>query len=113
MTEMLITGQCNCGEVRHQLPGPVTRQGICRCPACVRMTGALESPNIGVAPGNLEIVAGMPKAFKHPTSNEMCNSGAFHICPTCGSPLYWTDAGNTEIAVFVGTLDDTGLLAGE
>ena len=108
----IITGQCHCGAVKYEAQGPILRQGTCTCRACQRATGALASPNIGVAPGALKITAGTPVQFKAATS-EACDSGVFHLCSRCGSQLYWTDAADTEVAIFAGTLDDTTLFEPE
>ncbi len=107
-----ITGQCHCGAVRYAAKGPILRQGTCRCRPCQRATGALESPNIGVAPENLKIIAGRPSQYRS-DSNEACDSGVWHLCSQCGSQLYWMNTSGTEVAIFAGTLDDTNLFVPE
>ena len=107
-----ITGQCHCGAVKYEAESPILRQGTCTCRACQRATGALASPNIGVALGALVITEGSPVEFKS-ESSEACDSGVFHLCSRCGSQLYWTDAADTEVAIFAGTLDDTSLFVPE
>jgi hypothetical protein len=110
--EMTITGQCHCGAISYRAQGPILRQGICYCRACQKATGTLASPNLGVAIDTFEITKGEPTVFKA-ESKEACDSGVFHFCNQCGSQLYWLDAAGQELAIFVGTLDDTTLFKSE
>ena len=109
---VLLTGQCHCGSVKYEAQGPITREGVCTCRACQRATGALESPNVGVNSAGFTITSGIPSKFVS-ESNEDCDSGTFYFCNRCGTQLYWTDAGETEIAIFAGSLDNTYLFTGE
>ena len=104
----MITGQCHCGSVQYESSGPIFRQGICRCRACQKATGTLASPNVGVKPDSFRIVKGTPAQYKA-GSNEGCESGLWHFCAQCGTPLFWRAPGDHEIAIFVGSLDDTSL----
>ena len=108
----LITGQCHCGAVKYEAQGPILRQGTCTCRACQRATGALKSPNIGVAPKDFKITAGAATQFQAP-SNEACDSGVWNLCNQCGSQLFWMNASRTELAIFAGTLDDTSVFRPE
>ena len=100
------TGQCHCGSVQYEAQGPITFQGTCTCRACQRATGALASPNIQVPIETFHVTSGSPTQFKS-DSDEGCDAGVFHFCGQCGSQLYWTNGAGTELAIFVGTLDDT------
>ena len=111
-TKVVVTGQCHCGTVKYQALGPIIRQGICSCRACQRATGALQSPNIGVAPGTLTVTTGSPSQFRS-DSNQACDAGIWHFCNRCGTQLYWKDAQETEVAIFAGSLDDTSLFRNE
>jgi hypothetical protein len=110
--EQIITGQCHCGAVKYNAVGPLLRQGTCTCRACQKATGALQSPNVGVAMDTFEITAGTPTQFRA-GSGEACDSGVFHFCSACGSQLFWKDAAETELAIFAGTLDDTSIFQPE
>jgi hypothetical protein len=108
----MITGQCHCGAVKYESTGPIFRQGICSCRACQRATGTLGSPNVGVKPDTFRIVQGIPAQFKA-ESDEGCESGLWHFCAQCGAPLFWRAPDDNEIALFVGSLDDTSLFTEE
>ncbi len=103
-----ITGQCHCGAVKYESTGPIFRQGECDCRACQRATGTLVSPNVGVKPDSFRIIQGKPSQYKAP-SNEGCEAGTWHFCAQCGAPLYWAAPDGFELAIFVGSLDDTSL----
>ena len=108
----VITGQCHCGAVKYESTGPKFRQGICRCRACQRATGALESPNVGVKPDTFKIVQGTPATFKA-AGGQRCDAGTWHFCAKCGGQLFWRAPDDHEIAIFVGSLDDTTLFKEE
>jgi hypothetical protein len=104
--EMVMTGQCHCGEVAYQAQGPILHQGTCTCRACQKATGTLASPNIGVKAEHFKVVQGTPKEFVSETKED-CDAGVFHFCANCGSQLYWTTPEDKGfLAIFVGTLDD-------
>jgi hypothetical protein len=104
----LITGQCHCGAVKYQSMGPIFRQGECNCRACQRATGTLGSPNVGVKSDTFKVTQGSPAQYKA-ASNEECDAGTWNFCVQCGAPLYWQNPDGFEIAILVGSLDDTRL----
>ena len=111
-TAQILTGKCHCGSVRYEARGPILFQGTCTCRPCQRATGTLASPNVQVAPDNLQITRGNATQYK--ASLEVaCDVGVWHFCDRCGSQLYWTNAEGTELAIFVGTLDDTSVFQPE
>ena len=107
-TVKILTGQCHCGSVKYEARGPILFRGACRCRACQRATGTLESPNVQVPLENLKITSGSATEFKA-SSDAACDAGVWHFCGRCGSQLYWKNAAGTELAIFVGTLDDTSV----
>ncbi len=110
--EKIITGQCHCGQITYEAQGPILRKGICRCQSCQRATGALESPNIGVAMEHFAVTTGEPVQFRA-KSGTGCEAGTWNICSKCGSQLYWINAAKSELAIFAGTLDDTNLFTND
>ncbi len=104
----LITGQCHCGAVKYEATGPIFRQGECDCRACQRATGTLGSPNVGVKPDDFRIVKGTPAQYKS-ENNVDCEAGTYHFCAHCGSPLFWRAPDGFEVAILVGSLDDTSV----
>jgi hypothetical protein len=108
----LLTGQCHCGSVKYEARGPILFQGTCTCRACQRATGTLASPNLQVAPENVQITSGSVTRFKA-DSDIACDAGVWHFCNQCGSQLFWKNAAGTELAIMVGTLDDTSVFQPE
>ena len=61
MTELPLTGGCNCGEVRFEVTEPLVAASYCHCKRCQRRSGAAASPSGHPAPGAFRIVAGKDK----------------------------------------------------
>jgi len=107
--EGTFTGKCHCGQIAYEAQGPIEHQGACTFRACQRTTGALASPYLAIDAKNFRIPQGRPKAYS-PGTGEGCEAGTFHFCDNCGSPLYWTTRDDDDfLAIFVGTLDATGI----
>ena len=104
MSHPQITGQCHCGAIAFASSGPIVHQGTCTCRACQQATGTLGSPNIGVPADSVTLTKGTPAEYK--AEGEGCDAGTWQFCGQCGSPLYWKNAKETEVALFVGALDD-------
>ena len=45
MTDLPITGGCNCGAVRFEISQPLLEASYCHCKRCQRRGGAAASPN--------------------------------------------------------------------
>ena len=58
MTDLPLTGGCNCGVVRFEVTEPLVAASYCHCKRCQRRSGAAASPNANPAPGAFRIVAG-------------------------------------------------------
>jgi len=62
MTELPLTGGCNCGAVRFEVTKPLVAASYCHCKRCQRRSGAAASPSAHPAPGAFRIVAGKDKS---------------------------------------------------
>ncbi len=58
MSELPLTGGCNCGAVRFEVTAPLAVASYCHCKRCQRRSGAAASANAHPAPGTFRIVAG-------------------------------------------------------
>ena len=58
MSELPLTGGCNCGAVRFEVTAPLLVASYCHCKRCQRRSGAAASANAHPAPGTFRIVAG-------------------------------------------------------
>jgi hypothetical protein len=102
MTDLPLTGRCNCGEVRFEVTAPPISASYCHCTRCQRRTGTAASANARAAPGSFRIVAGEDKlrAWKPPGGFEKW------FCGECGSALFSRDPDDPdEVGIRMGTFD--------
>ena len=84
MTELPLTGGCNCGAVRFEVTEPLVSASYCHCTRCQRRSGTAASANAHPAPGTVRIVAGKDRLGKWKPE-----SGAEKwFCGDCGSALF-------------------------
>lgn len=108
----MIKGQCHCGAVRYESPGPIIKSSYCDCRGCQRTTGTLKAPFVTVPSGSFQVVAGQAASFRAQSGDRCDAHGVWHYCRACGSPVYW-ERGGDQVDIFAGTLDDTALFAPE
>ena len=95
---------CSCGQLRLTIEGEPSRNAMCHCLACQRRTGAVIS-NQARYRSDQVTVAGKSAEWKRTadSGNEM----TFHFCPTCGSTVFWENAGFPGlVSVAIGNLAD-------
>jgi hypothetical protein len=63
---------------------------MCHCLACQRRTGAVIS-NQARYRNDQVTIAGKSTEWKRKADS--CNAMTFHFCPTCGSTVFWENAG--------------------
>jgi hypothetical protein len=61
MTDLPLTGGCNCGAVRFEVTEPLIAASYCHCKRCQRRSGAAASPSAHPARGVFRIVADKDK----------------------------------------------------
>jgi hypothetical protein len=96
------SGGCLCGNVRYAVAGPLRPVIACHCEQCRRTSGHHVAAT--AAPLEAVRITGEPVWF--------ASSPGFArgFCGTCGSNLFWREAGSGQISIFAGTLDaPTGL----
>ncbi|MBE7200961.1 MAG: GFA family protein [Parafilimonas terrae] len=99
MIHVTAGGGCNCGAVRLECRGEPIRVGLCHCGTCRKETGGPFGAFV-VWPAPAVTVTGRTASW---TAD---GGGTRHFCPTCGSPLFWAEAGSDEIEVRLGCLDE-------
>ena len=103
MTELPLTGGCNCGAVRFEVTAPLAVASYCHCKRCQRRTGTAASANAHPAPGTFRIVAGED----HLRVWQPEQGGEKWFCGTCGSALFGRNPSHADpIGIRMGAFDD-------
>jgi hypothetical protein len=97
-------GGCLCGAVRFRMTGAPTSTNICYCTQCQRQSGAPMPAFASCRSEQLSLDSGEPTSFR---SSERA---VRQFCGNCGSTLFWREAGNDEVDIFLGTFDDPSRL---
>lgn len=102
MTE--LRGGCLCGAVRYEVRGEPMMTGHCYCEDCRRSSGTGHCTHVVVTAAAFG-VTGETRAYER--AAESGNIVARRFCPTCGSPVYSTNAGMPGLAfIRASSLDD-------
>jgi hypothetical protein len=107
MTDLPLTGGCNCGAVRFEVTEPLVTASYCHCKRCQRRSGAAASPSAHPAPGAFRIVAGKEKLRMWKPQD----GGEKWFCRECGSSLFGRNPSHADpVAIRMGTFDhDPGI----
>ncbi len=87
MTDLPLTGGCNCGVVRFEVTEPLVGASYCHCKRCQRRSGAAASPSAHPAPGAFRIVAGEDTLRMWKPED----GGEKWFCGECGSSRFGRD----------------------
>jgi len=103
MSDLPLTGGCNCGAVRYEVTAPLVAASYCHCKRCQRRSGAAASANAHPAPGGFRIVAGegMLRMWQPQGGGEKW------FCSGCGSSLFGRNVSHPDsIGIRMGTFDE-------
>jgi hypothetical protein len=92
MTDLPLTGGCNCGAIRFDVTEPLVVASYCHCKRCQRRSGAAASPSAYPAPGAFRIVAGEDKLRMWKPRD----GGEKWFCSECGSSLFGRNPSHAE-----------------
>mgnify|MGYP000100097374 CR=1 FL=1 len=96
MSDLPLTGGCQCGAVRYRVIGTVTESGVCHCRMCQKAGGNFGLP-LFRAP-ELTFTRGQPAVFRS-------SPGVLRgFCRDCGTPLFMRGEGE-PYDMTVGSLD--------
>ena len=102
MTDLPLTGGCNCGAVRFEVTEPLPIASYCHCKRCQRRSGAAASASAHPAPGSFRIVAGEDQL----TVWQPEVGGAKWFCGVCGSHIYANNPSHPDsIGIRMGAFD--------
>ena len=101
MSDVRITGGCQCGAIRYALHAAPTGASICHCRMCQKAFGNYFAPLAGVPLADFEVTRGTIAWFK---SSDEVERG---FCHDCGTPLIFHYADSERrISISLGSLDD-------
>lgn len=100
MSDVRLTGGCQCGAVRYALLKRPERPATCHCRMCQKALGNVFGVFAGVEPEFFQLTRGQLSTFRSSDEAERC------FCNQCGTPLAWRPTDGTWISVMVGSLDD-------
>ena len=102
MTDLPLTGGCNCGIVRFEVTAPLVSASYCHCRRCQRRSGAAASASAHPAPGAFRIVAGEDRLRVWKPEQ----GGEKWFCGECGSSIFGFNANHADpIGIRMGTFD--------
>jgi hypothetical protein len=107
MTDLPLTGGCNCGAVHYEVTEPLIAAAYCHCTRCQRRSGTAAGAVGRPAPGTFHVVKGEDRlkcwAPEH--------GGQRWFCSDCGSPILGRDPSDADqMVIHLGTLDtDPGI----
>jgi hypothetical protein len=107
MTDLPLTGGCNCGAVRFEVTEPLVAASYCHCKRCQRRSGAAASPNAHPTPGSFRVLAGEDKLRMWKPQD----GGEKWFCGECGSSIFGGNPSHADpIGIRMGTFDhDPGI----
>jgi hypothetical protein len=105
MSEVRLTGGCQCGAVRYAVHETPSGIGVCHCRMCQKATGGPFFATFTVKKTSLEFTRGRPAVFKSSVKMER------GFCRDCGTPLFNNWVPNEVIHPAIATLDNPGAVA--
>lgn len=100
----MFEGGCLCGAVRYRCDGEAAMSGHCHCVDCRRSSGTGHSSHMAVPRASVSL-SGKVTEYTSPADSGNPVTRAF--CPTCGAPVYSTNAAMPDLIFLrASSLDD-------
>ena len=99
-SETPVTGRCLCGDVRYQFTGAPLKVLHCHCESCRRHASAPITTFVCVPRESFHHLGAAPVAYASSPGVTRTH------CGRCGSPISYASERNTQIDLYIGTLDD-------
>ena len=101
----LLTGGCQCGEVRYEIAGAPREVYVCHCLECRKQSASAFGISVMVLGADVRLVKGKLKSWSRATDSG--NVLTCFFCPTCGSRVWHGDRhAESEISIKGGSLDE-------
>ncbi|MGH2905778.1 MAG: GFA family protein [Solirubrobacterales bacterium] len=107
MSDLPLTGGCNCGAVRFEVTEPLVYAYYCHCTRCRRRSGAGSAPGGIAAPGSFKLLQGESDLRTWSAGDGFDKL----FCSICGSQVLARSPENHElVAIRLGAFDgDPGI----
>ena len=102
-----VTGGCLCGDIRYEYRGAPTKILHCHCESCRRHASSPITTFVCVPGESFRYLSGNPVAYASSPGVTRTH------CGRCGSPISYTSNRNTQVDLYIGTLDDPASVAPE
>lgn len=99
MSDLGVTGGCQCGAIRYRVEARPQQVSICHCRMCQKATGSIVWPFFTVRRDALVWSRGRPALYR---SSAAAQRG---YCAACGTPLTFEPDGEATVDIGIGTLD--------
>ena len=101
----LLTGGCQCGEVRYKLIGAPHKLYICHCRECQKQSASAFGISVVVRSDDVRLLKGAPQHWSRSTDSG--RTLACFFCSSCGSRVWHGDKERAyEISIKGGSLDE-------
>jgi hypothetical protein len=99
------TARCQCSQLTITVAGEPSAVLACSCLACQRRTGSVLHVSASYPADAVIAIAGNETLFARPSESE--GTITFHLCPTCGTTVYWYEGPQAEaVGIAVGCFAD-------
>ena len=99
MSELALSGGCQCGALRFRIDGALGRASICHCRMCQKAAGAPFASFADIDHADFAWTRGKPAAFRS-SSIAMRD-----FCADCGTPLGFRRIDGPSIEIMTGAFD--------
>ena len=100
MSDIRITGGCQCGAVRYALHAEPTEPRICHCRMCQKHAGSYFGAFANVDMKDFELTRGELGLFRS------SGDGDRTFCRDCGTALGYKEISGERMTITLGSLDD-------
>lgn len=107
MSDLPLTGGCNCGAIRFEVTEPLVYAYYCHCTRCRRRSGAGAAPGAIAAPGSFKLTQGEDDLRSWSAGDGFDK----WFCTTCGSHIHASSPDNPDlVSIRLGAFDgDPGI----
>lgn len=101
----MLTGGCQCGEIRYASEGKPANLYVCHCRECQKLSASAFGLSLMVDKEGFRLTRGSPKSWTRPTDSGQ--SLICYFCPTCGSRV-WHEGPHEPLTITIkaGSLDE-------